>query len=71
MKVHSINIRADKDAFVVSAEKRMPLDGARVWADGKEISVGDWYRPTVIEMCLPTIEDAVTTIGRLLRDGID
>lgn len=69
MKVHSINVRREGDAFVVSAEKRMALDGCQVKVNGVDVSA-DWYRPTHIEMCLPNAEDVVTMIGRLLRDGI-
>lgn len=67
MTVHEINVRRENDAFVVSAEKRQPLQGMSVCTEGGTVT--DWYRPEKVEMVFDKAEDAVTAVGRLLRDG--
>lgn len=69
MQVHEIHVRRENESFVVSAEKREPLRGMSVV--GHNLEAIDFYRPEKVEMVLESPEDVVTTIGRLLRDGVE
>lgn len=73
MKVHNINVAREKDAFVLTAERRTPLDGwqAKMFVDGVEMDGGfQCFRPDRVQMVFENPEDVVTAIGRLLRDGV-
>jgi hypothetical protein len=69
MRVHEINVKDSGGSWLVSASTLGKANGCTVCWNGVDVT-DEWKNVKRVQMVFENPEDAVTAIGRLLRDGI-